>query len=156
MNRVVNLSQPQSSQPLKWGFCDLLIRTLISTVKTRLNSCPLASILKSICWFLFWKSCIRYQMRLIVISATQADNQKTWLQRIMQKDVQEESANISVCYWINYFDCCGGYPPESHNLLSINDYFWYYFFHHGTWNMDHGTAVYKRCQSQRKSPLPNS
>lgn len=156
MNKVVNLSQPQSPQPLKWGFCDLLIMTLISIVKTRLNSCPLASILKGVCWFLFWKSYIWYQMRLIIISATQADNQKTWLQRIMQKDIQEDSANISVCYWINYFDCCGSYPPKSHNLFSINDYFWYCFFHHGTWNMDHGTALYKRCQSQRKSPLPNS
>ena len=85
MNRVVNLSQPQSPQPLKWGFCDLLIRSLISIVKTRLKSCPLASILKGVCWFLFWKSCIWYQMRLIMISATQAGNQKTWFQRIMQE-----------------------------------------------------------------------
>ena len=81
----------------------------------------------------------QYPIRLILISATQADNQKTWLQRIMKKDIQEDSANISVCYWINYFDCCGSYPPKSHNLFSINDYFWYYFFHHGTWNMDHGS-----------------
>lgn len=41
MNKVVNLSQPQSPQPLKSEFCNLLIRVLISTVKNILKRCPL-------------------------------------------------------------------------------------------------------------------
>lgn len=130
-NKLVHLSQLQSSQPLKWGVCDLLTQRLISIVRNRLKGVPWHFIEKNVCWFLWWKRRVECLTRLIT-SATRADDQKTWRHSIMFK--QGLQTFHSVSHWTNtvdFWNRCGGFPLESYFLSSSDtDCFWYYFVRH--------------------------